>query len=271
MNVLIVAHDLQFKMLAKQLLAQDGHEVLLVKTGREGLLLFKSKRIDLVIAEFEMPFMDGLTLLQLVHSSSMSEATPFIIVYKNEEERKRLPLEGADHCSFVAKSTFSNQLADLLHQLASTGATVSPPPPEPKEAPAPYLPPPVVEPLPRHTSARILLVDDEDSFRLLLRDTLEDEGYLNISMAADGGEAIDLLKKNEFDLVVLDIVMPVVSGFGVLHFLHDHSPTTKVVMLTAYADMRLAVEAKGLGASDFIAKPIMRKDFFRTIEHVLSS
>jgi len=268
MNILVVAQDPQYKLLLRQLITSEGHDVSVAKTGREGLQLLKSNRIDMVITELDLPFMDGLTLLQMARTFPKCEKLPFVIIYRNQEEKKRLPKEELDQCTFIAKNTPGSQLSEILSHIAAPG------PRRPREqAPAPASPfqrEPAAAPLPRHTTASILLVDDEEGFRTMLRDTLEDEGYEDITMAGDGGEAIEILKNREFDLVVLDIVMPFVSGFGVLHFIHDHFPKTKVVMLTAYAEMRLAVEAKELGASDFIAKPIMRADFFRTIEGVLS-
>jgi DNA-binding NtrC family response regulator len=114
-------------------------------------------------------------------------------------------------------------------------------------------------------------VDDDDNLRLLLSATLKTEGYADVTEAADGGEAIELLRNQNFHLVLLDIIMPNVSGFGVLKFIHENTPSTKVIMLTAYADMKLAVEAKQLGAADFIAKPFMRGDLMKTIKHVLTT
>jgi two-component system sensor histidine kinase/response regulator len=271
MNILLVASDPQYKLLLRQLITSEGHDVTLAKTGREGLQILKANRIELVVTEFELPFMDGYTLLQMARASSRGETIPFIIIYRSEEERKRMPPGEVDRCTIVSKNTAGNQLSEILHHIGSTESSPLPKPSGEQVVAVPHRAPPVAAPTQRHTKARILLVDDEESFRMMLRDTMEDEGYENITMAADGGEAIELLKKQQYDLVILDIVMPLVSGFGVLHFIHDNVAATKVIMLTAYAEMRLAVEAKELGAADFIAKPIMRSDFFRTIEHVMSS
>lgn len=280
MKVLLVTNDSQYRLSMRQLLTHEGFDVSIAKDAREAGQILKANEIDLVITEFNLSFMDGLTFQRSVREIPRNADIPFIIVYNHKDDTAKFTGEQSDRCTFVAKTIPKGQMTELVLHVISGGKQGSPiSPPSPKQhdesntkkeiSAPPETPPPAVT-REKHYAARILLVDDEDNFRTMLRDTLEDEGYKDISMAADGAEAIECLKRERFDLVVLDIIMPVVSGFGVLHFLHDHSPSTKVIMLTAYADIKLAVEAKALGAADFIAKPIMRTDFFRTIETVLS-
>ena len=116
---------------------------------------------------------------------------------------------------------------------------------------------------------RILIVDDEDDLRTLLRDMLLGAGYEVIS-AADGAEAIDILGKSvKIDLALLDIQMPNVSGIEVLKHIRDNHPAVRAVMLTGYADLKYAMEAKEFGARDFINKPYRVEDILATIRRVL--
>lgn len=116
---------------------------------------------------------------------------------------------------------------------------------------------------------RILVVDDEDALRTVLSSELEGEGY-KVNAAADGAEAITILKSHAFDLILLDIKMPNVDGFEVLKFVKDNHPTTKVIMLTGFADLKNAIESKKLGAEDFVSKPYDLVDLLTTVERVLS-
>ncbi|MEX0736582.1 MAG: response regulator [Bacteroidota bacterium] len=116
---------------------------------------------------------------------------------------------------------------------------------------------------------RILVVDDEDALRTVLSSELEGEGY-KVASAADGSEAIEILKKDEFDLILLDIKMPNVDGFEVLKFVKETHPDTKVIMLTGFADLKNAIESKKLGAEDFVSKPYDLVDLLTTVERVLS-
>lgn len=116
---------------------------------------------------------------------------------------------------------------------------------------------------------RILVVDDEDALRTVLSSELEGEGY-KVASAADGSEAIEILKKEGFDLILLDIKMPNVDGFEVLKFVKESHPDTKVIMLTGFADLKNAIESKKLGAEDFVSKPYDLVDLLTTVERVLS-
>lgn len=116
--------------------------------------------------------------------------------------------------------------------------------------------------------SRILVVDDEDALRTVLSSELEGEGY-EVDSAADGDEAIDIVQKKLFHLVLLDIKMPKVDGFQVLKFIKEKHPNVKVVMLTGFADLKNAIESKKLGAEDFVSKPYDLVDLLTTIERVL--
>jgi len=115
---------------------------------------------------------------------------------------------------------------------------------------------------------QILIVDDENDLRTLLSHVLTNAGY-EIKSASDGEEAISMLSKYKFDLTLLDIQMPNVNGIQVLKFIKQHSPTTKAIMLTGYADLKNAMEAKEFGACDFIGKPYKLDDILSTIERIL--
>jgi DNA-binding NtrC family response regulator len=115
----------------------------------------------------------------------------------------------------------------------------------------------------------ILVVDDEEALRTVLSSELENEGYA-IASAGDGDDAINILRDRTFDLVLLDIKMPRVDGFEVLRFIKDRFPSTKVIMLTGFADLKNAIESKKLGAEDFVSKPYDLVDLLTTIERVLS-
>lgn len=116
---------------------------------------------------------------------------------------------------------------------------------------------------------KILVVDDEDALRTVLSGELISEGY-DVRTASDGDEAMSCLQKESFDLLLLDIRMPRVNGFEVLKYAKEKYPKTKVVMLTAFADLKNAIESKKLGAEDFISKPYDLVDLLTTIERVLN-
>lgn len=115
----------------------------------------------------------------------------------------------------------------------------------------------------------VLIVDDEPSVCFLLKEELSEEKKFTIFTANDGAEAINMLSQRPLDIVLLDVKMPRVSGMEVLKFINEHHPTTQVIMLTNYADIKTAIEATKLGAYDFVGKPYNREELIATVNRAL--
>lgn len=116
---------------------------------------------------------------------------------------------------------------------------------------------------------KLLIVDDEESLTRLLRTELEEIGDYAVDLAGDGGEAINKIQKTLYDVVLLDVRMPRVDGMEVLKFLQNYSPTTQVIILTNFADIKTAIQSIKLGAYDFIAKPYDFDELLNTIGRAL--
>jgi len=105
-------------------------------------------------------------------------------------------------------------------------------------------------------SKKVLIVDDEENIREMTRLALETSGYV-VGEAASGLEAFAIIGTDEpWDAVLLDQKMPGMVGTEVLRRIRVMLPAARVIMMTAYASIDLAVEAMKLGASDFVRKPM---------------
>lgn len=102
--------------------------------------------------------------------------------------------------------------------------------------------------------AKILIVDDDKSIRSTLREIMEFEGY-SITEAKDGEEALAILGKEQFAVVLCDIKMPKLDGIGVLTKAMEAGIDTQFIMISAHGTIDTAVEATKLGAFDFLVKP----------------
>ncbi len=118
--------------------------------------------------------------------------------------------------------------------------------------------------------ANILVVDDEHSMREFLEIMLNKEGY-QVATAAGGGEAINLLKKRDFDLVITDIRMKEIDGLEVLKKCKELHPNTIVIMISAYASTSTAVEAMKWGAYDYLPKPFKVREIKTVISDALDT
>jgi DNA-binding response OmpR family regulator len=116
--------------------------------------------------------------------------------------------------------------------------------------------------------ARILIVDDERTTRLSLSEIFSLRGAITAT-AADGQEALDLIAKNVYDLIVLDIRMPGISGLQVLETVQQMAPATVVVLLTAHATVDSAIRALRQGAFDYLLKPAQPKAIIEVVERGL--
>lgn len=101
---------------------------------------------------------------------------------------------------------------------------------------------------------KILIVDDENSMRLTLSLLFKKQGY-QISTASSGEEAVEVINREIFDIVISDLKMKKLSGLDVLHHVKKIHPTTEVIILTAHGTIVNAVEAMKLGAFDYLTKP----------------
>lgn len=119
------------------------------------------------------------------------------------------------------------------------------------------------------STARILVVDDEPDTVDLIRLTLETADY-DVHQALTGAEAIEMIEAQPFDVVLLDIMMPELSGFDVIQKLNasgvDHPP---IIFLTAKMDSEDRTTGQDLGAAAYLTKPTKRGDLLDAIRAVL--
>lgn len=115
---------------------------------------------------------------------------------------------------------------------------------------------------------KILIVDDDAELRVKLKKLLKDTGY-NVEEAASGGKAISMARLEHFSIVLLDFLMPEMNGIETLVELRRCSPKTKVIMITAYAQVEKAVNAIKIGATDYISKPFKFEELTIIINQAL--
>lgn len=114
----------------------------------------------------------------------------------------------------------------------------------------------------------ILIVDDEEIIRASCLRILSDEQY-TLDTAGNAGSALEKARKNHFDLVLTDIMMPGDSGLDLLKKLKEEQPETDVIIITGYGTVKTAVEALQLGAYDYIEKPFTPEVLINTVARCL--
>src|SRR3989338_1369982 len=117
---------------------------------------------------------------------------------------------------------------------------------------------------------KILVVDDEESLRLSMKFKLKSAGF-DVDVAEDGEIALEKLKLQLFDVVLLDINMPRMSGLEALTLIRQQYPQTEAIMLTGFADFSTAIECLKNGARDYLVKPIDTTELVTRLRSLLRS
>ena len=115
---------------------------------------------------------------------------------------------------------------------------------------------------------RVLVIDDETGIREAIRMTLEYEGY-KVDEARSGQEGLDKAAKTPYDVILLDIKMPILDGIEVLENLKEQKIATPVVMVSGHGDVHTAVECTKRGAFDFLEKPLNRDKLLLTVRNAV--
>lgn len=120
----------------------------------------------------------------------------------------------------------------------------------------------------RRRDMNILFLEDEPTIREVLTEYMKMQNY-DVACAGDGEEALALLAKGQFDMAVLDIMVPKMSGLEVLRYIKEHRPDMATIMLTALDDEGTQVQAFNLYADDYVIKPVSPIILLKRMETIL--
>src|SRR5690554_2065859 len=117
--------------------------------------------------------------------------------------------------------------------------------------------------------AKILVVDDDSSFCIMLKTFLTKKGH-SVSEAFSAGKALKACEAETFDIILTDYRLPDGSGLDILKQVKAANPETGVIIMTGYADIKMAVKTIKMGAFDYVAKPINPDEIILTIQNLLA-
>lgn len=116
--------------------------------------------------------------------------------------------------------------------------------------------------------SKVLIVEDEAAMRMGLKDNLEFESY-EVEVAIDGAEGLQKVTNNQYDLVILDVMMPKMSGFDVCKAMRKNGDMTPVIFLTAKSEEIDKVLGLELGADDYMTKPFSLRELIARVKAIL--
>jgi PAS domain S-box-containing protein len=213
--VLLIDDELEARELARRTLARRGFTVISAETGARGLELAGSIAPDVIVLDVKMPGMSGWEVLSTLKLNESTAAIPVIMTTVLHQKEVGQTLGAAD---FLIKPIDPDRL---------------------------------VETLTRHTKAahaRVLVIEDDEPTRELIRRTLEHRGNF-VAQAENGRAGLDCLADARPDIVVLDLMMPVLDGFGFLHALRADPRYAELPVIVTTARNLDAAERRDLAAN----------------------
>ena len=237
-KILIVDDDGIVRDALTVFLTRSGHETETAADGINGLIAFKSAAADLVILDRDLPGLSGSEVLAGIRASDHKVKVIILTGYDDPGDAEKYRKSGAN--AFLSKSDGLSNVLTEVDRLLGAPAQRSADPAEKHPA--------------EREESRILVADDDESFRTMLTRYLASQGY-KVEAAADGDAALDAVKRSKPDIVLLDIAMPGKDGMEVLKELAKNSPDTGVLMITGNEEEDLARACLKNGAFDYLAKP----------------
>ncbi len=233
--VLVVDDDPEMQGLARTSLEKEGFAVVSAATAEEGAAMASRRRPDLILLDLLLPDRNGLELLQSLKADPVTHDIPVMVVSITRESVRALSL-GAAEC--ITKPVDAQAIVPMVRRLLDGS----------------------------FSGATVLVVDDETDTVDFVRDTLKAEG-LRVLVAHDGRQALAVLEKRRPDLVLLDIMMPELSGFEVLEAIARNPGLagTPVIVLTARGDDADAKRGLALGARRYMSKPFDVRDLIAEV------
>jgi CheY-like chemotaxis protein len=277
-RILLVEDQPVNQELFRRRLAARGHEVLVAESGERGIELAKAQRPDLVLMDLGLTGIDGWEATRRLKADPATAGIPVIALSAHATAEARQKATAAGCAEFETKPVQWDALVTKIE--AALGARPAPAPDEtavdltaPAEEPAgpktfslrgPGLsgstsPPAARAPEPppaRAAGPRVLVVEDNDPNRELLCRRLAALGY-DPTGVRTGRQAVNFARSGRFDLVVLDLLLPVVDGYQVLRELKADAELSAipVVVLSAADDAATATRCVEAGAEDYLTKP----------------
>ena len=270
-RVLVVDDELQNRELMEAILQDAGYAVFSASGGEEALALTNAERPDLIILDLMMPGLSGFEVCARVKTDPQTGGTPvlFVTALNQIADKERALAAGGD--DFLTKPLqYAELLArveallkvrhlnrDLDRALAYLSELEQARHAAQSEQTAARSGPPIGAPV-------LLVVDDEPLVRHLLCDMLHEAGYATHA-AESGPQAVEIAGKEVIDVVLLDLMMPGMSGLEVLAKLGERIPNSPVIIVTASPTSENAIAALRLGAFDFVVKGFTRDTLLSTV------
>lgn len=256
MKILVVDDDPAVRDYLKEALELTGQTVITVPSGYDAIDYVRDHGVDLAYIDVVMPGIDGYETLKKMRD--IDPKISAVILSGNAVERlSESTLKKGVYAS-VTKPITLEQIEEINKAYEMVKGPIE----------FIYDNPHGLD-MEKLKASSILIADDEEEIVKIVTECLRGEGFTRVDTARDGQEAITQFNKVKHDLVIVDIMMPRVSGIEVLRHVKALSPQSQVIIITGNADKNSAVTAVRLGAYDYIEKPFDLDSLARIVKRAV--
>jgi CheY-like chemotaxis protein len=257
-RILLVDDDVPTLNLMKETVSNLGFNVIAESHSSKVTNLIENISLDLAIIDLDMPEINGFDLIKEIKSNPKFSNLP-IIIYTGQEnyEDDLKKIDGLFEDLLQKKSTNIEDLAETINAMINRYDE----PATPEEL------------ITKNDVVKILLVEDYKHSQIIVTRLLKKNSFENIVVVENGAEALEEVQKQKYDIILMDMQMPVMNGFEAtekIRQLPDYKDTP-IIALTAFAmkgDREKCIEA---GTTDYISKPIDSHEFIEKVKHYTES
>ncbi|HSL87852.1 MAG TPA: response regulator [Ignavibacteriaceae bacterium] len=257
-NILIVDDDVPTLNLLKEAVEQCGFNAIAESHSSKVISMIENMTLDLAIIDLDMPEINGFDLIKLIKSNKNFAKLPIMIYTGKENYQDDLKkIDGLFEELLNKSSTNIEDLADTINAMINRYDEPSTPE-EIKD---------------KVDDIKILLVEDYKHSQIIVTRLLKKNNYDSIVVVENGAEAVDAVQRQRYDIILMDMQMPVMNGFEATQKIREITEykDTPIIALTAFAmkgDREKCLEA---GATDYIPKPIDSQEFIQKVKHYTES
>ena len=257
-NILCVDDDLPTLNLVKQAIETAGFNSVAENVSANVMNLIKDKDIDLAIIDLDMPYPNGFELIKLIKTENKFARLPIIIYTGKENYQEDLKkIDGMFEFLLDKKSTNIEDLSGTISSMINRMDTPST----------------AEEVKQKKDEVKLLLAEDYKHSQIIVTRLLKKNNFENVVVVENGEEAYNAARKDKFDLILMDMQMPIMNGFEATEKIRQlpEYKDTPIIALTAFAMKGDREKCLDAGATDYIPKPIDSKEFIEKVKYYTNS
>jgi CheY-like chemotaxis protein/nitrogen-specific signal transduction histidine kinase len=247
-NILVVDDDVPTLNLLKEAVERLGFKSIAFSDSTQVLDSIRNMHLDLAIIDLDMPEVDGVELIGAIKSTEQFKNLP-VIIYTGKENFEDDLFEGL----LQKSSTSIESLQDTINEMINRYEE-------------PSVPEEIIE---KKDTVKILLVEDYKHSQIIVTRLLKKNDFESIVVVENGQEALDAVHQQHYDLILMDMQMPVMNGFEATRRIREieEYKETPIVALTAFAMKGDREKCLDAGATDYIPKPIDSQEFIQKVKY----